>query len=479
MSPEPIESPRNPGARFQAPFAAAALWCALTAIVAAISASVYFSTGTQGFAELIEEGPFSDLRLTLYSVALCWMLAGVFIALLCFRRIHAGNGVTLACFFGVSLLYVNVLRERLGYGDIHDYIQAALNLHYGHPVHARYLYPPLWATLLQPLVPLGGRAMFDVCWLLNLLSLFAFYLLLQLTLQRYGFSSRLSALATFVFMVVNVPILRTLCYVQVNLHVTNLILMSLVVYPRSRFLSALALSLAVHLKASPIVLALAFLLARDVRWVAWFVLCTLSVAAGTVAINGLSPYRDFVSNVQFLLSEKRRPVFRENSIDSFLRASSEWLKIEHATTRGLITAGKLGLTAAVLALTVLCVKRRTFHEGDNRGNVLYNAAPPLLVLMTMTAPLVWEHHPVFLALPYLVLLRDLDSARDWLWFGLAYFLEFLLPTFDFFPWSYGRLASPFIWLALAWSLSHKPCPSTLFMRANRWLTTAALAPDGR
>ena len=109
-------------------------------------------------------------------------------------------------------------------------------------------------------------------WLLNLASLVLFYVLLQRTLQRYGFTPSFSALATILFMLVNAPLLRTLVYVQVNLHVLNLILLSILLYPRRPFLSAFALALAVHLKISPAVLVLAFLLETDWRWLAWFAL---------------------------------------------------------------------------------------------------------------------------------------------------------------------------------------------------------------
>ena len=76
--------------------------------------------------------------------------------------------------------------------------------------------------------------------------------------------------------------------------------------------------------------------------------------------------------------------------------------------------------------------------------------PPVLVAMTLAAPVVWEHHGVFVALSFLVMLKRLETPHEWLWFGFAYLLEFLLPTFDFFPWSFGRLAAPLIILWQMW-----------------------------
>jgi hypothetical protein len=47
-------------------------------------------------------------------------------------------------------------------------------------------------------------------------------------------------------------------------------------------------------------------------------------------------------------------------------------------------------------------------------------------------------------------------------------LEFVVPAFDFFPWSYGRLLSPLLWLYLAWRVSARSGPSPGFVRVNAW-----------
>jgi hypothetical protein len=314
----------------------------------------------------------------------------------------------------------------------------------------------------------GARSIFDFCWLLNLLSLFAFYFLLERTLEKYGFSPDLAALTTSLFMLVNVPILRTLGYVQVNLHAANLVLLSLLCYPGSRLLSALALAAAVHLKVSPVLLALAFLANRDLRWGGWFLFWVAGIAGVTVGVNGFSPYRDFVWNIRHVYATSGI-VFRENSIDSLVRAVAALLKVQGGWMWYVIGAGKLALGWVGAVVAWRSVRRRTFCADGGAGGVVLNAAPALLVLMVMLSPLVWEHHPVLLSLSYLVLLRGVSSAGAWLWYGFAYFLEFLMPTFDFFPWSYGRLLSPLIWLGLAWRASRTPLPSRAFVRANEWV----------
>src|SRR5262249_17357736 len=159
----------------------------------------------------------------------------------------------------LGLLYLNLLREREHFYDLNDYVVAARALHEHQPLPPRYLYPPLWATLLRPLTPLGGEAIFDLCIVANWGALLLFYGLLYGTLQRYGFARGGAALSALALLAVNVPVLRTLFYGQINLHVANLILLSLLWAGPRPALSAVALSLAVHLKILPLIFVLPFI----------------------------------------------------------------------------------------------------------------------------------------------------------------------------------------------------------------------------
>lgn len=74
--------------------------------------------GKDGFEIFIQQGVFTQLPITLASVAITWLLAGLLLYLLYARRINAANALTWIGFFLVSLVYLNVLRERFRYGDI-------------------------------------------------------------------------------------------------------------------------------------------------------------------------------------------------------------------------------------------------------------------------------------------------------------------------------------------------------------------------
>lgn len=445
------------------------LWALVSGLAAASWLWLHLWQDGRGLQVAVQRGPFTELTLALLSVAAAWTAAGLLLFLLALNRIHAGNALAWAGFFLIAFVYINLLRERPEYGDIEYYARAALELHAGRPLPPEYFYPPLWANLLEFLVPFGEKAIFHAAWALNLLSLLGFYALLFRVLQRYDFPSRLSVLVIVLFLLVNTPLLRTLFYVQVNLHVVNLIFLALLLYPRRPFLSALSLALAVHLKASPAVLMLAFLLERDWKWLGWFVLSLLLVAVPTLAMHGASPFLDFLNN-SLSLVRSHGLSFRDNSFDSFFTAVGEFFDLAPLWARVLIYASKILLAAATGFVMFRCISGGAFLSREEDEARLLNALPPLFILMTLASPVVWEHHGIFLALPFLLLLKRLVSPAEQLWFGLAYLLEFLMPTFDFFPWSYGRLAAPLILLGLIYRLTSRRRDAPWFEKAEGWLS---------
>ena len=104
---------------------------------------------------------------------------------------------------------------------------------------------------------------------------------------------------------------------------------------------------------------------------------------------------------------------------------------------------------------------------------MLNALPPLFVLMTLASPIVWDHHGIFVTLSFLLMLKRMEAPASWIWFGFAYFLEFVLPSFDFFPWSYGRLIAPMIVLGMMWFSTSKNEASRFFTSTNQWLAELA------
>ena len=445
------------------------LWIGITLLVIASLAAIYFRNGTKGLNLFIQEWPLSNLAVTLASTALVWLLIGMLFYMLVNGKINAENVWITAGFFLIMFVYLSILRERFRYGDYQYYLEAATALAKGQPLPDSYLYLPLWATLLQFLVPLGDQGVMITLWTVNVIALAAFYFLLILILERYDFSNRLAVVITILFLLINTPLMRTLGFIQVNLLALDLVFLSILVYPKNEILSALALALAVHLKTSPAVLVLAFLLEFNWRWLVWFAVSFLAIGLFPIAINGVSPYYQYINNA-FQLTQIHDTNFHDTSFDSFLRFLDPFLGIQIAQTRLMALSAKVLLLIATLAVMIQTIRTQSFIK-ENR---MLNAIPPLFILMTLASPIVWDHHGLFVTLSFLLMLKRIDSPTLWMWFGFAYLLEFILPSFDFFPWSYGRLVAPMIILALMWGISRKHEEAYFFGAANTWLAKLSI-----
>jgi hypothetical protein len=442
-------------------------WYAIGILFLLASLGVYLAKGARAFEILISDVSHSEYYITLLATLIVWWLAGVFVSMLHFDMFNANNVILWGGFFTIALVYVNLLRERVNYGDIDFYVEAAQALHKGATLPDTYLYPLLWVSILEIAAPLKQEGIFLFAWLLNVAALFGAYFILAKALQLYGFASNLSALIAFAFMLVNVPLLRTLLYGQVNLIVLDGMLLTLIWYRRFPFLSALAMTIAVQIKISPMVLVLAVLLERDWRWLAWFALNMLVIGAIPLMAHGIGNYYDVLSNLN-LLNERTSYIFRDTSYDSFFLATTSMLNISANVARPFIYASKLIVSLFALRVAFASVRTSAFFSEQARGNFLYNSAPALMVLLTVVSPRVWEHHGVFLTLPFLILLKTLSNETDWFLFILASFFEFIIPTFDFYPWSYVRMVAPLIILWLLWMMSKRDKETKIFDYFNGW-----------
>ncbi len=245
-------------------------------------------------------------------------------------------------------------------------------------------------------------------------------------------------------------------------------LLSLMLYPRSSLLSALTLAVAIHLKATPIILVVAFLFERDWKWLAWLVFWLAALGLLTLASDGSAPYLDYLHNAG-LVTALDNLKFRDNSFDSFYTALFSFLRLGRVWINLFTYASKVVLAVAVLIVVLKTFRRGTFLPEERREAKLLNAVPALFILMNLASPLMWEHHGIFVTLPFLLLLKRLEAPGELALFGFAYLLEFLLPTFDFFPWSYGRLVAPLLVLWLIWRVADRQKDAAGFSGLNLWL----------
>lgn len=410
-----------------------------------------------------EPGPGTSEASLIASLILLWCLIVTVLWWLSGRKVTKD---TLLLFVGavvISLVYLTFLREHVWFGDYRAYLDAAKAMRIGAPLPERYLYPPFWAFLLSIIQSsiggvLGDRVSVLFCFVLNHLSIVGFFVLGSLFLSRCGLSRAFSSLLLFAAMIVNVPILRNMVYVQVNLLFIDLVLASVLVLRRSVLLSALLFALATHLKVVPLLFVPVFLYRKEYRWVICYGLFCAAIAWVTTLSGGIGYYRDFAEN----LMQWRPAAVRSCSIYGLLKSTNRVFG-SRLPADGLFNLTRAVLGLWVYALSFFSIRREVFARlPDARSAGIINGLVPAMFLMPIVAPTVWVYHLVILIIPAVLALGYMRGMRRLGLWSLGYFFTFLLPTFDFYPWSYLRLVG---WLALLLALSY----AVLSPRTSRWV----------
>src|SRR5258706_16407091 len=100
-------------------------WLVITFLIISESLWIYTRHGLDGFQAFMQESPYTNIPITLTAVAIVWCLAGLLLWLLFTGKITKTNMLSWTGFFIIALSYLNILRERVRYGDIDYYIEAA------------------------------------------------------------------------------------------------------------------------------------------------------------------------------------------------------------------------------------------------------------------------------------------------------------------------------------------------------------------
>lgn len=382
----------------------------------------------------------------------------------------------------VALAWLNVLSERT-FKDW-DYVcyegAARLLLQGENPYRDCYYYPPLPALALSWTYaaiqhasaalrrnPLDG----DKAWLLVfylyqclqwLLVVSAYFLSRRLA-RRYGLADELSLVAVTLLFLLNNPLLRTLHFFQVNLWVLNGVLLVLLHNSSRPVLSGLVAALGAHVKLYPALFLAPWAVSRD--WRAWSALAASFLA---VAVLVTRPLGDPALWLQFLEQNPTHAggfALRDNSVHSLV---SNALRVTGAIgLEGLDSWLPEFATASIVVLLGLWFVARTvarLRQGHADGEPVGGGSSPsprdgmfvdAVALMLLVSPVAWEHHYV-LAIPVALWTLAFETGRAR--FPAASLVGFLLifgvPTFDVFPFSYGRLAGLVILLLAADPIRH-------------------------
>ncbi len=399
----------------------------------------------------------------------------------------------------VDLCYITLISEHsIKMWDWGCYEGAARALNEGvNPyVGSCYYYPPFTAQVLAVIY----RVLKRICELLGLETsrlfvwnlVFYFYQCGQLLMvhlafvlcyrwaRALGVERAASAIAVAVLLVCNNALFRTLWYNQVNLWVLNLVLAAVLWMSRWPVVSGLAVALAGHIKLYPLILLGPWTLMRREkgRRHTWWAVAACLAGAGIIVLVQTKLGRDWLIWQQYLaapFSDPKIVYFRNNSLYSVIYNTLRMAGVDVAISRAddalrwaatlgmfiwfglrfLEREGWKGIGCRVWGMIVRGPKTSSLNPTPYSPCLIYGHSADALALALLVSPSAWEHHFVF-ALPLILwaIAAALPPSRSQTLYsrllpiGLAAALMLATPTFDLFPFSYGRIAGLLLLLAI-------------------------------
>ncbi len=391
-------------------------------------------------ATLGEKGPITNGYALITSLGFIWFLVTTILISAKFGKINRKTVVPFICGTIISLIYITFLREHERYGDLSDYIGAVDNIINKQPFNSRYLYPPMWASILTLFYKLLGlpAAIFAI-FFANQLSITAFFILATIFLTRYGLSLNFSSILVFFSMVVSVSISRNIVYSQVNLILVDMVLASLLLFKKNKFFSALFFAIGIHLKVVPIFFIPVYLKVKNWKWLTYMTICGIFIIILTSLTDGFRYYIDFINN----LSGWADAPIRSSSIYGFLINTNKYMGI-NIPVKVLWNIIRVLSALSIYLLAFMSIKNHSFIVGKE-NDPIFSAIIPLFFMMIVISPTVWSHHLVIIIIPTILILLHIQKSSQLLIFIIGYFFAYILPVFDLYPWSYLRLLG---WLLL-------------------------------
>ena len=284
-----------------------------------------------------------------------------------------------------------------------------------------YVYPPILADLLVPLVILPERAA-EVVWIL--INVFA--LLLTALLLAKLLEVRISVLAPAV--AASYAVGTCILWGQVTILFLLLWTASIFAYAQGRVpVSAVAMALATSIKLTPLIVIAPFFIWCDWKWLRSYALSFAALFAAMCAVNGPSAVTIYLKDVIPAMS--RGVVNTENkSIGSSVQLLYASLHGSSVTIGKTVTSPSphavliLGnVLALALVIAVLAAIARAGRHLNTSGRLL--ALSMLALVSACAAPVSWRHAYVVALLPLVMLwtraLRERTALRDLALLGLC------------------------------------------------------------
>jgi alpha-1,2-mannosyltransferase len=344
------------------------------------------------------------------------------------RTLLVGVAVLLATEYGMDVVWK--FRYH-GWGDFRAYYSAAWALRQGEDLYDGaalnrvwaevgdpklkpdthgYVYPPLFALLLQPATLLSVHTAARVWLVFNAVFWLLGVLLLTRVLE-WSPSDLPFWLLLFVALRFE-PALWTLSAGQLNIVVFCLVVAGL--YGLKRECPKCAgfhLALAGALKLTPFVLVAYLLLRRRYRPVLWTLAFSGLFLAIGIAVVGIEPHLAFVTRIL--------PFLGEGSASPYNQSLAGWaLRLSHAvgwgSGRGTATVLVRAIGLVLFALTIYRIRRRELP-----ASAPFDLADVSLCILAVSiaSPITWSHHLTWTLLPLAVIFHRLGSrpSSTWQW----------------------------------------------------------------
>jgi hypothetical protein len=327
-----------------------------------------------------------------------------------------------------------------GYVDMFDqdlWIAAAEAVGYSDPRYYLYLYPPLWAALLAPLA--CGAPFTPIFWIAGTLNLAAIGLAVIIAAAQWNrpMLRPLPLLFCLSALCLSYPVFKTVLLGQVQPLVVLLVVVAIAASQRERpAIAGSALALAAAIKLVPALVAVYWLFNRRRDCAAWFAVAGTALAIASVLVAGWSAHLAFVQALG------RMGAGYAAGLDN--QALVAWLAEAVQGTEILRTIPirpvPIWARAVVLLLALSSIAALIRSAPRDRAAEAL-AVFGVFLIATIASPFAWLHYFFCLAVPLVILARDV-AAR---FAGIAIATLLSLPTLMYVMKNELSRASPLTW----------------------------------
>lgn len=343
----------------------------------------------------------------LIAIAICTAVLGVYGTV----ALSFASGADLAPLVVAARLFARGRVDALyahdpGFVDMVDHdlwIATAQAVGYADARYYVYLYPPLWAAALSPFV-CGVAPFQSIFWIGSTVNLAAIGISVVIAAARWnrGFLRPLPLLACLAGLCLSYPLFKTVVLGQIQPVVVLCVVIAIAAGQSGRpRLAGTALAIAAAIKLVPGIVAAYWLFNGRRDCVAWFGLAGGALLALSLAVVGWDAHVAFLEALT-RMAGGYPGVLENQSLLAWLGETASRSGIPHTIP---IQPAPFWMRAAVLLFAASGIAALIRSAPSDKATEAV-AVLGLFLLATIAAPMAWLHYFFFLAIPLMILARD-------------------------------------------------------------------------